>query len=213
MKLLEFINNSKTDKNTTHSYLNLYQKLLYKKKDTAENVLEIGIQSGGSIKLWHDYFENATIYGFDIMNINDVWEEIKNKERIILYTSYDAYDIEQFNCTFLDKNIKFDFLLDDGPHTLDSMIIFIQLYSQIMTDDGILIIEDVQSWNWIEKLRNVVPDELKQYIRVYDLQSNKNRYDDIVFTIDKCNDLTEYFISGNNLTNTPNYFKKIYTQF
>jgi hypothetical protein len=49
----------------------------------------------------------------------------------------------------LDKNLKFDFMLDDGPHTLDSMLKFIKLYSQIMADDGILVIEDVQSWSWI----------------------------------------------------------------
>ncbi len=55
------------------------------------------------------------------MNINDIWKDI--------------------------KNIKFDFILDDAPHTLESMILFIKLYSQIMTDNSILIIEDVQSWN------------------------------------------------------------------
>ena len=56
-----------------------------------------------------------------------------------------------------------------------------------MTDDGILIIEDVQDWDWINILKNEVPAELKQYIKVYDLRANKNRYDDIVFTIDKFN--------------------------
>ena len=64
---------------------------------------------------------------------------------------------------------------------------FIKLYSQIMTDDGILIIEDVQSWDWIDILKNEVPDSLKKYIKVYDLRPNKNRYDDIVLTIDKSN--------------------------
>jgi hypothetical protein len=64
---------------------------------------------------------------------------------------------------------------------------FIKLYSQIMTDDGILIIEDVQHWDWINLLTNEVPENLKQFIKVYDLRSNKNRYDDIVFTIDKLN--------------------------
>ena len=76
-------------------------------------------------------------------------------------------------------------MLDDGPHTLDSMKKFIKLYSQIMTSDGILIIEDVQSWDWIDILKKEVPDELKQFIKIYDLRPNKNRYDDIVFTIDK----------------------------
>jgi cephalosporin hydroxylase len=187
MSLEEIVDNSKTDKNTTHSYLPLYQNLLVSKKETAKNVLEIGIYSGGSIKLWSDFFINANVYGLDIMNINDVWEGIKNNEKIILHTSTDAYDNDLFNTNFLNKNIKFDFMLDDGPHSLESMKQFIKLYSQIMTDDGILIIEDVQSWDWIDTLKNEVPENLKQFIKVYDLTPNKNRYDDIVFTIDKSN--------------------------
>jgi hypothetical protein len=87
----------------------------------------------------------------------------------------------------LNKNIKFDFMLDDAPYTLESMIQFIKLYSQIMSDDGILIIEDVQHYSWISILRNEVPENLKAFIKVYDLRHNKGRYDDIVFTIDKLN--------------------------
>ena len=185
MSLSDIVDSSRTDKNTTHSYLELYQQLLFSKKETAKNVLEVGICMGGSIKLWNDFFINAYVYGLDIMNYNNVWEGIKNKDKIKLYTSIDAYDETFFNNTFLNKNIKFDFMLDDGPHSLESMKQFIKLYSQIMTDDGILIIEDVQSWDWIEILKNEVPEELKNYIHVYDLRPNKNRYDDIVFTINK----------------------------
>lgn len=185
MSLEEIADNDRTDKNTTHSYLPLYEKILINKKDTAKNILEIGIYNGGSIKLWSDYFINANVYGLDIMNINDVWDEIKNKENIKLYTSTDAYDINFFTTNFLNKDIKFDFMLDDGPHTLESMISFIKLYSQVMTDDGILIIEDVQSWDWIDTLIEQVPENLQKFIKIYDLRPNKNRYDDIVFTIDK----------------------------
>jgi len=187
MSLEELVDNSKTDKNTFHSYLPLYQKLLISKKETAKNVLEVGIFRGGSIKLWSDFFVNATIYGLDIRNIDHIWDGIKNKENIILHTSIDAYNEDFFINTFLNTNIKCDFILDDGPLTLESMKKFIKLYSQIMTDDGILIIEDVQSWDWIDILKNEVPEDLKQFIKVYDLRENKNRYDDIVFTIDKCN--------------------------
>lgn len=187
MSLEEIVDNLTTDKNTTHSYLPLYQNLLISKKETAKNVLEVGIYQGGSIKLWSDFFTNATVYGLDIMNINDVCECIKNNEKIILFTSTDAYNNDFFVTNFLMKNIKCDLMLDDGPHTLESMKEFIKLYSQIMTDDGILIIEDVQSWDWIDILTNEVPEKLKQYVKVYDLRQNKNRYDDIVFTIDKSN--------------------------
>ena len=78
-------------------------------------------------------------------------------------------------------------MLDDGPHTLESMQQFIRLYSNIMTNDGILIIEDVQSMDWLDVLTNTVPEHLKQYIKIYDLREVKGRYDDIVFTIDKLN--------------------------
>jgi cephalosporin hydroxylase len=187
INLEQIVDNSRTDKNTVHSYLPLYQKLLINKKETAKNVLEIGILYGGSIKLWSDFFTNANVYGLDIININSVWEGIKNKEKIILHTSTDAYNNHFFINNFLNKHIKFDFMLDDGPHTLESMKQFIKLYSQIMTDDGILIIEDVQSIEWIDILKNEVPEHLKQFIKIYDLRQNKNRYDDIVFTIDKFN--------------------------
>jgi hypothetical protein len=187
MNLEEIVDNSRTDKNTIHSYLPLYQNLLINKKETAKNVLEIGIYKGGSIKLWNDFFTNANVYGLDIMNSDYVWEGIKNNKKIILHTSIDAYNNDFFINNFLNKNIRCDFMLDDGPHSLESMVQFIKLYSQIMTDDGILIIEDVQSWDWIDILKYVVPENLKQFIEIYDLRSNKDRYDDIVFTIDKSN--------------------------
>ena len=192
--LCELIDNSRTDKNTTHSYIDLYQTLLVGKKETAVNVLEIGIgdnpyhpqvSNGGSIKLWHDFFPNATVYALDIKKPEEVWDAIKNNQRIILHIEADAYDENKFKTDLLDKNIKFDFMLDDGPHTLESMIKFIKLYSQVMTDDGILIIEDVQSWDWIEELKKATPEDLKEYIETYDLRSIKGRYDDIVFVINK----------------------------
>jgi len=192
MSLEELVDNSMTDKNTKHSYLPLYQKLLENKRETTRIVLEIGIgdfgeKNGGSIKLWKDFFTNAIIYGLDVVPIERVMDELLNDDRIILYTSTDAYNEDFFITNFLNKNIKCDFMLDDGPHTLESMKQFIKLYTQIMTDDGILIIEDVQSWDWIEILKDEVPEYLKQFIKVYDLRENKNYSDDIVFTIDKSN--------------------------
>jgi hypothetical protein len=142
-----------------------------------------GITNGGSIKLWHDYFVNAKVYALDIQDINTVWNGLKNNDRIILHTSVDAYSKEFVQSEFLDKEIKFDMMLDDGPHTLESMKSFITLYSPLLADNGILIIEDIQDPKWINELYKVVPDDLKQFVSAYDLRKNKNRYDDIVLTI------------------------------
>ena len=190
MSLHSLINNSLTDKGTTHAYLELYEEILINRKTTAKNVLEIGIgdfteKNGGSIKLWRDYFTNATIYALDILSMNRIIDELKNDEKVILYAETDAYNKEFVEKEFVVKNLKFDFMLDDGPHSLDSMIWFIQLYLPLLADDGLLVIEDIPSWEWIEIIANEVPDDVKQYINTYDLRSVKHRYDDIVFTIDK----------------------------
>lgn len=177
--------NTRTDKNTVHSYLPLYQNLLVNKKENAKHVLEVGIFKGGSIKLWNDFFSNAIIYGIDIINYDLVWDGIKNNDKIVLHTSSNAYDPDFVSSKF--KNIKLDFALDDGPHTLESMLMFIRLYLPLIADDGILIIEDVQSIDWLNILANEVPENYKKYIRCYDLRNTKNRWDDIVFTIDKFN--------------------------
>ena len=184
------INNSRTDKNTTHSYLPTYQKIFANKKETAKHILEIGIGesqteggNGGSIKLWHDYFQNATIHALDIIPLDDVWDQIKNNNRISIYHSSDAYEEKFFNDNFLNKDIKFDIMIDDGPHTLESMLTFIKLYSNVLANDGILVIEDIQSIDWIPILANQVPDNLKKFIQVYDLRSIKGRWDDLLFVI------------------------------
>ena len=194
MELKSLINDTDTDKNTTHSYLDTYEKLLHKKKETATNVLEVGIgdfreKNGGSIILWSKYFLNATIYAIDILEKERVLDELINNKSIILFTESDAYSEEFFNKNILEKKIKFDFLLDDGPHTIETMIQFIHLYTQVMKDDGILAIEDVKSLEWVEILKNETPEFLKRYIEVYDLRvhdlKKKSNNDDIIFVINR----------------------------
>lgn len=185
MSLLSVVDDTLTDKNTRHSYLELYESLLSSKKETAKNVLEIGVHVGGSIKLWKDYFTNATIRGLDVIGIENVIDEVRSNDRVILHMNTNAYDNTFFTNEFVNKNIKFDFMIDDGPHTLESQMQFVAMYSQIMTDDGILIVEDVQGWDWLEYLKNQVPEHLKNCIETYDLRPNKDRYDDIVFVLNK----------------------------
>lgn len=184
------INGFFTDKNTVHSYLPLYEEILSSKKNSAKNVLEIGIgdfnmKNGGSILMWRNYFLGAKIHAVDRLHISRVYDKLVRDPQVELYTSVDGYNDEFVENTFVKNGTKFDFMLDDGPHTLESMKKFIQLYSGLLEDDGILMIEDIQSWDWIEELEKVVPESLKCFVHSYDLRKNKNRYDDIVFSIIK----------------------------
>jgi len=193
MSLVDLVDNNRTDKNIGHSYLDLYETLLSKYKYTAKNVLEIGIgppprisnlkNNGGSIKLWHDYFVNAQIITADIIPLEDIADDLKNNSRIHVILG-DAYDPRGISYSVLSK-IRYDFVLDDGPHTLDSMIRFICLYFPLVVDGGILIIEDVQDITWLDILKQHVPEQYKNNVSYYDLRDIKNRYDDIVFVVTK----------------------------
>jgi cephalosporin hydroxylase len=171
-----------TDKNTAHSYLETYEDLLNVKMDTAKNVLEVGVCYGGSIELWKKYFKNATIWAVDILTEQRMPEKLKDDERIKLISG-DAYSPFLFSALFRGK--KFDFIIDDGPHTLESQLKFLSMYSLLLEEDGILIIEDVQNIDYLDILFQNTPDNLKPYIKTFDLRDNKKRYDDIVFCIDR----------------------------
>lgn len=186
MTLKDLINDNLTDKQSLHSYLPVYEHFFKNRKENVKNVLEIGVKKGGSIKLWYDYFSNATIYGidnnYDEFIVQDIKDELIENERVKLLICKDAYNVDIAASLY---GTKFDFMLDDGPHTLESMISFIKLYIHLLSDDGVLMIEDVQSIEWIHTLIESVPNELKQYIQFFDLRGIKGKYDDIVFVIDK----------------------------
>jgi hypothetical protein len=193
MSLYDLIDNNLTDKNTSHSYLETYQRLFNNKKYDYLNILEIGIgepksskQNGGSIKMWHDYFINSKIYGLDIYDITKINEQIINKDRINLYTSINAYDVNFINKEFIQKNIKFDILIDDGPHTYESMVFFIKNYLYLLNADGLMIIEDIPNIEWTNTFINLVKgDNTIKNIEVVDLRYKKNRWDDIMLVIYK----------------------------
>ena len=48
-------------------YISEYDRLFYKLRDREINLLEIGIQNGGSLEIWAQYFEKAkTLVGCDV---------------------------------------------------------------------------------------------------------------------------------------------------
>jgi len=183
-------NPSFTDKDHLHSYFETYESLFTPMKETANAVLEIGIgdfyeENGGSIWLWRQFFTNAKIYGIDTLPAGRVHPSIVNDESVVLHTGTDAYDEKFVHNAFLYPCIRFDVIIDDGPHTLESMRECIRLYSSMLTDTGMLVIEDVQETSWLKSLIDSTPTSLQGYIQIFDLRHVKNRSDDILFVINK----------------------------
>ena len=184
MKLSEFYNqlSPKSDKGTEHDYINGYYCAEFTpRKNEYIKIMEIGVLNGESINLWNKYFENAMeIVGVDINITNQAKGLIEQNDKVILENE-NAYSMFYVN-TLFDNN--FDYIIDDGPHTLQSQIQFIELYYQKIKKGGKLIIEDIQSKSDLESIEQRLK-ELKYKYKVFDLTANKGRYDDIIIEITK----------------------------
>ena len=130
----------RSDKATSHCYTEFYGPLLEPRRDSIRNVLEIGISDGGSLLMWHEYFPNAEIYGVDTRDfVNVSLKDLEQLPRMHLYFE-DAY-----STAFIKKlkGIKFDMMLDDGPHTQESWTYFLEHYRKLLAPDGIMMVEDI----------------------------------------------------------------------
>ena len=65
------------------------------------------------------------------------------------------------------------------------MKFFVSKYSELLSDNGILILEDIQDITWVDELKKCIPNDLLNCVEVYDLRDKKQRYDDIVLVINK----------------------------
>ena len=162
-----------TDKNCLHCYVDeVYEDLFKDIRNSAKKILEIGVDNGGSILMWREYFTEANIIGID----NKECPQLADRERIKFIAS-DAYKFELVDQLPND----FDVIIDDGPHTLESMTFIIKEYLNKINQNGIIVIEDIQEFNWTNILRRLIPAGFG--VEVRDLRKIRNRYDDILMII------------------------------
>lgn len=169
-----------TDKNETHCFVDIfYEKEFVNYRDKDITLLEIGIASGYSLLLWNEYFTaGSTIYGIDTRS-RDITKLVYEKQNIkVMIENAYSKDVAQ-------KLPDFDIIIDDGPHTLNSMLECINLYLSKLKRGGMLIIEDVQSIDWIDHLKLVFNKKKSENdeCEIIDLRKVKNRYDDLLFVI------------------------------
>lgn len=150
----------------------VYEDLFKDIRTSVKRMLEIGVDNGGSILMWREYFPKANIIGIDNKNC----PQLADRERIEFIES-DAYKIELVDQLPSD----FDIIIDDGPHTLESMAFVIEEYLNKINQNGIIVIEDIQEFNWTNILKRLIPEEFS--VEVKDLRKIRNRYDDILMII------------------------------
>lgn len=120
-----------------HNYLEHYWMHFRDLRESVRNVLEIGVQSGTSLRMWQEFFPNATIWGIDI---DPACEQVRD-DRIRVMIG------DQADGDFLEKVDRaagpFDIIIDDGSHKPWHQLFTFGFFIKRMTDNGIYVIEDI----------------------------------------------------------------------
>lgn len=134
-KLSDLANKYHTDK-LDHGYIPVYEKIL---PEDPRTILEIGVAFGASALMWADYFPNAEIHILDLFEDRDHVSPQWCKKNF-----FQVHKGDQSNLKVLaDINEQFDFIIDDGSHRADHMIIsFKHLFHNNLKSGGLYVIED-----------------------------------------------------------------------
>lgn len=169
-----------TDKITSHSYNEIYDKLFSQYKDVVENILEIGIDGGYALQAYSEYFQNAHIYGIDIADNTQSFIKHNNNIHLCFGDAKDSSVINKFGKFY-------DIIIEDASHLPEDQIQHFKDYSKFVKPGGVYIIEDVN-----EKYLETVLNETSKYannnefqVQLVDLRHIKNRFDDILIIFKK----------------------------
>lgn len=129
-----------SDKITHHKYHEIYDFFLKPFYHTKGSLLEIGINTGNSLKMWLELFPNAFIYGMDI-NVSD------NNERFNIIKGDQSSIIDLTNLKTTIGNDLF-FINDDGSHIPEHQLLTFNTLFPCLREGGVYIIEDIETSYW-----------------------------------------------------------------
>lgn len=126
-------------------YLREYERLFFPYREQSISMLEIGIQNGGSLEIWSQYFSNAKkIVGCDIdQSCRDL---VFSDPRISVVVG-DACAEETKN-KITEKARSFDLIIDDGSHRSTDIITTFLKYFPLLRKGGVFIVEDLHCGYW-----------------------------------------------------------------
>lgn len=126
-------------------YFPIYEKWFSPYRGKEIVFVEIGVQNGGSVQMWKNYFgKSAQIVGVDIDARCKQFEEEQIKIEI------GSQEDENFWAAFKEKYPRVDILLDDGGHTMNQQITTFREMFPHIKDGGLYMCEDCHT-SYVEK--------------------------------------------------------------
>ena len=130
-------------------YTKFYNSLFDEIRHDIKKVLEIGVETGRSHRLWLEYFPNATIYGFDIFKsgveeFHRLQEGNPYLDRSVMFkgNQESVDDLEEFLSLHGED---FDIIIDDGGHTMRQQQISLGVLFDAVKSGGHYVIEDLHT--------------------------------------------------------------------
>ena len=157
-----------SDKDTSHNYLSVYQKEF----DKIENIkmLELGVYTGGSLKLWQDFFINSEIHGLDDTKRND--------DQIPGIMHWGRY--EDLHTSF--ENNYFDYIINDSMHHAPEQIDAFNLYYPKLKSGGKFFMEDIPD---MDNVAEIVKTLEGHTFKVYNMNASSISQDSIILVVYK----------------------------
>jgi hypothetical protein len=119
-------------------YFPIYDRHFSKFRGREVHILEVGVFSGGSLRMWHSYFgDKAHVYGVDIEPACRSYED--DRTRIFIGDQSD----KNFWKAVIKQIPKLDIVIDDGGHRSFQQIATLEVLLPHLQPGGVYLCEDV----------------------------------------------------------------------
>lgn len=154
-----------TDKwGSKHHYTPHYYKLFQNKakRKRVKKVLEIGVGEGAGLRMFRDFFTNATIYGAEIDP-----KRVFGEERIAVALC-DQAKKEDLIFLFTIIGLDIDLVIDDGSHKPEDQVFTCLSTLPRLKKGCIYVIEDVADLSILEPIKQFYKPEVIECGKRYD---------------------------------------------
>ena len=128
-------------------YLDEYSRLFAPYRNMPVQLLEIGIQNGGSLEIWAEYFRNATkLVGCDV---DPACEQIQFATKKIEVVVGDVNAPETVS-KIRSISDQYHLVIDDGSHKSDDIVKSFSHYFDMVREGGLYVAEDLHCSYWSE---------------------------------------------------------------
>jgi cephalosporin hydroxylase len=165
--------NYRTDK-FKHGFTNIYPFYFEERRRKPIKLLEIGVNKGGSVLMWKEYFTRGEIFGIDIHPPRS--ERVFKRATILIGDQEDKEFLNRIGT----EHGPFDFIIDDGGHTMNQQKTSLEVLWNYVNPKGVYITEDIDT-SYREQYGGGTKDSFVEHVKdkVEILVQDKGRRKDL----------------------------------